>query len=78
MQTHKGATNRCSSCFKIFKSASALVAHMESASLRCNIRATRGYGNAMHLVSGGFLGAYGMMEDGAVKLDSQKKPETFW
>lgn len=78
MQKHTGIQNRCSACFRIFKSASALLAHMESPSIRCRIRDTKGYGNAIHIVSGGFLGAYGMMEDGTVKLESQKKPESFW
>ena len=78
MQTHQGIQNRCSACYRIFKTASALLAHMESPSTRCRIRDTKGYGNAIHIVSGGFLGAYGLMEDGTVKLDSQKKPESFW
>lgn len=78
IQTHIGVDNRCSACLRTFKSASALVAHMESASTRCNIRATKGFNNAIHIVSGGFLGAYGRLEDGTIKLESQKKPESFW
>ena len=77
-QTHTGVDNRCSACLRTFGSASALVAHMESASTRCNIRSTKGYNNAIHIVSGGFLGAYGRLEDGTVKLESQKRPESFW
>ena len=78
IQTHRGLDNRCSGCLRVFGSASALVAHMESPSTRCNIRTTRGYSNAIHIVSGGFLGAYGRLEDGTVKLESQKRPESFW
>ncbi|KAL8788032.1 MAG: hypothetical protein Q9195_007498 [Heterodermia aff. obscurata] len=78
IQTHTGVDNRCSACLRTFGSASALVAHMESASTRCNIRATKGFNNAIHIVSGGFLGAYGRLEDGTIKLESQKKPESFW
>jgi len=51
---------------------------MESASTRCNIRETKGYGNIISLVSGGFLGVSGKFEDGTVKMDSQKKPDSFW
>ena len=78
VQTHTGVDNRCMACLRTFGSASALVAHMESASTRCNIRATKGFSNAIHIVSGGFLGAYGRLEDGTVKLESQKKPASFW
>ena len=77
MQKDEGIQNRCSACYRIFKSASALLAHMESPSTRCRIRETKGYGNAIHIVSRGFLGAYGMMEDGTMRLESQKKPESF-
>ena len=78
IQTHTGVDNRCSACLRTFGSPSALVAHMESASTRCNIRATKGFNNAIHIVSGGFLGAYGRLEDGTIKLESQKRPESFW
>ena len=78
MKTHSVNDNRCSGCLRVFGSTSALVAHMESPSTRCNIRETKGFSNAIHIVSGGFLGAYGRLEDGTVKLDSQKKPESFW
>ena len=78
MKTHKGQQNRCPCCFRIFKSASAVTAHMESASTRCNIRQTKGYGNAITLASGGFLALGGRHEDGTVMMTSEKMPEPLW
>jgi len=74
IKTHAGMPNRCPSCL----TPSALTAHMESASTRCHIRETKNYGNTISLVSGGFLGVNGKFEDGTVKMDSQKLPDSFW
>ena len=78
IKTHKPTKNQCPSCFRYFKTASALTAHMESPSTRCKVRETHGFGNALSLVSGGFLALDGKFEDGIPKLDSQKIPDSFW
>lgn len=78
MKDHRGSVNQCPCCFRYFKAPSALTAHMESNSTRCKIRETRSYGNAISLVSGGFLAVEGKLEDGTARIDSQKKPDSFW
>lgn len=47
---------RCPLCLRIFKSATAIVAHMTSPSLRCNIRNTSRFSEVLDRLSGGFLG----------------------
>lgn len=71
---HKGVSNRCVGCLRIFKSPSALTAHMESSSERCRVRESRHFGNALNLVSGGYLGVNGRHADGSVKIDTPESP----
>ncbi|MCJ1466960.1 hypothetical protein MMC07_005582 [Pseudocyphellaria aurata] len=63
-------THRCVGCLRTFKSPSALTAHMESSSERCRVRESREFGNALSLVSGGYLGINGRHADGSIKIDS--------
>lgn len=72
-----GFENRCVGCLRLFKSPSALTAHMESTSARCSVRDSRQFGNALSLVSGGFLGVNGRHADGSVKIDAPEKPVSF-
>lgn len=66
---HKGEYTVCPGCLRKFKTASALTQHMESASERCSVRATKGFGNALTIVSGGYLGVTGMHADGTHRIE---------
>lgn len=52
---HRITDFRCPSCLRLFKSATALVAHCETASARCRISGTRKFGQVIDEFSGGFL-----------------------
>lgn len=65
-------------CLRVFKSPSALTAHMESSSERCNVRESKQFGNALSLVSGGFLGVNGRHADGTVKIDTPARAPINW
>lgn len=79
---HRGFEHVCPSCLRRFKSPSALVAHLESASTRCKIRDSKGYNNILHLVSGGHLNVDGRHNDGSIRLlspeDAGKIPDIIW
>lgn len=75
---HTGDGHRCVGCLKLFKTPTALTAHMESASERCHVRESRDFGNALSLVSGGFLGVNGRHADGSIKIDSPEVPTPIW
>ncbi|KAL8642511.1 MAG: hypothetical protein Q9228_000803 [Teloschistes exilis] len=79
---HQGYENICPSCLKRFKSASAFLAHLESPTIRCNIRDSRTYSNVLHVVSGGHLASQGRHPDGTNKIvtqkDAGKSPEFIW
>lgn len=75
---HKGIDHRCVGCLRMFKSPSALTAHMESSSERCRVRESREFGNALNLVSGGYLGVNGRHADGSIKIDSPVVPMPRW
>ncbi|KAL2037468.1 hypothetical protein N7G274_009749 [Stereocaulon virgatum] len=72
---HQGTDHRCLKCLKIFKSAQALIAHMESNSERCRMKDTYGFGNVLHVVSGGFLGVKGRHKDGTIKIEAPDVPD---
>ena len=71
---HQGTDPRCMKCSKIFKTIAGLVAHMER-SEKCKIRDTHGFGNVIHVVSGGFLGISGRHADGAIKIEVPDVPD---
>lgn len=75
---HKGADHHCVGCLRRFKTPSALTAHMESPSARCHVRESRYFGNALSLVSGGYLGVNGRHSDGSIKIDSPEVPMPRW
>ena len=65
---HQGTDPRCMKCFKVFKTIAGVVAHMER-SEKCKIRETLGFGNVLHVTSGGFLGVSGRHADGSIKIE---------
>ncbi|KAL9032631.1 MAG: hypothetical protein Q9180_006391 [Flavoplaca navasiana] len=71
---HRGFEHQCPSCLKRFKTASAIIAHLESPTVRCTIRNSRGYNNILHLVSGGHLNVSGRHNDGTYRLVVPKDP----
>ena len=71
---HQGTDARCLKCSKVFKSVPGLVAHMER-SEKCRIRETHGFGNVIHVVSGGFLGVSGRHVDGSIKIETPDVPD---
>lgn len=79
---HRGFDHVCPSCLKRYKTPSALMAHLESATTRCSIRNSKGYGNVLHLVSGGHLNVDGRHNDGTTRIvspeDAGKIPDIIW
>ncbi|KAF9892479.1 hypothetical protein FE257_001588 [Aspergillus nanangensis] len=58
---------QCPGCQKIFKSTSALVAHCESGSNRCDIANTNKYGQMIDELTGGVVQLAGYNPDGTIK-----------
>ena len=50
------------------------MAHLESPTVRCAIRESKGFGNILHLVSGGHLNIAGRHNDGSNRLVVPKDP----
>ncbi|KAL8980163.1 MAG: hypothetical protein Q9177_005956, partial [Variospora cf. flavescens] len=79
---HRGFDHVCPSCLKRYKTPSALMAHLESATTRCTIRESKTYGNVLHLVSGGHLNVDGRHNDGSARIvspeDAGNTPEIIW
>ncbi|KAL8647740.1 MAG: hypothetical protein Q9226_006309 [Calogaya cf. arnoldii] len=71
---HRGFEHQCPSCLKRFKTASAIMGHLESPTVRCSIRNSKGYGNILHLVSGGHLNVSGRHNDGTNRIVVPKDP----
>ncbi|KAL8669351.1 MAG: hypothetical protein Q9168_006056 [Polycauliona sp. 1 TL-2023] len=65
---HRRFEHQCPSCLKRFKTASAMMAHLESPAVRCSMRNSKAYGNVLHLVSGGHLNVAGRHNDGSNRL----------
>ena len=77
---HEGSDNKCIKCLKVFKTPIALLAHMESASTRCNVRDTEQYGHLLYMVSGGFLDVNNdergaKLPDGQLRMRAPTKAE---
>lgn len=66
---HRITEFRCPSCLRLFKSATALVAHCETASARCRISGTRKFGQAIDEFSGGFLEVKGKKRPDVNRFD---------
>lgn len=64
--------SRCPGCFRIFKSAAALVAHCESPSVRCDINAKDIYSQFIDELSGGVIQATGYNSNGTIKYEAGK------
>ena len=61
-------------CHKVFKTIPGVVAHMERSD-KCKIRETHGFGNVLHVTSGGFLGVSGRHADGSIKIEVPDVPD---
>ena len=44
-------------------------------SQKCRVRETLGFGNVIHVVSGGFLGVSGRHADGSIKIEVPDVPD---
>ncbi|KAL9624086.1 MAG: hypothetical protein Q9160_001608 [Pyrenula sp. 1 TL-2023] len=63
---HTGGSTRCPLCFRIFRSAFALVAHCESSTTRCKINQSANYNQILREITGDLIGTQGLGEDGSV------------
>ena len=77
---HHGTVQQCVRCFKRFKSSVALLAHMESPSLKCNVRDSEQYGHVLYMVSGGFIDINDdekgtKLADGQLRMRARTKTE---
>lgn len=61
---------RCPGCLRTFKSTAALIAHCESATVRCNINQGNAFAQIMDEVSGGMIQMAGYNEDGTLKYEA--------
>ncbi|KAI5290097.1 hypothetical protein KEM54_002448 [Ascosphaera aggregata] len=68
---HMIGTFRCPGCLRIFKSLTALVAHCESASVRCSISKSENYSRIMDDISAGVLDTDGYNPDGSIKYKAK-------
>ena len=64
----------------MFKSPVGLLAHMESASQKCNVRDTEQYGHILYMVSGGLLDVNDdergtTLADGQLRMRARTKAE---
>jgi hypothetical protein len=58
---------RCPGCLRQFNSATALVQHAESQAIKCNIRKTSEYRQAVDQITGGFVDTKGRHADDTVR-----------
>jgi hypothetical protein len=58
---------RCPSCLRQYQSATALVQHAESQAVKCQIRESQEYKNAVDQITGGFVGTAGRHIDHTVR-----------
>lgn len=72
---HQGTDHRCLKCLKHFKTPAALIAHMESNSVRCHIKETDHFATMLSVTSGGFLTVAGRHADGTVKISASTMEE---
>ncbi|KAL8870163.1 MAG: hypothetical protein Q9174_003731 [Haloplaca sp. 1 TL-2023] len=70
---HRGYEHNCPSCLRRFGTASALMAHLESPTIRCKVRESKGYSNVLHVVSGGHLTTDGVHVDGSHRVVAPEK-----
>lgn len=64
--------HRCPLCLRVFKSATGLVAHCETASSRCLINRSSSYGKLMADISAGLLKTSGTNLDGTMRYEAGK------
>ncbi|KAK2785194.1 hypothetical protein FQN51_003937 [Onygenales sp. PD_10] len=70
---HNGGIFRCPGCLRLFKTNTALIAHCESASVRCKVSLNPRYAEIMDEISGGLLETSGVCEDGSIKYRAAPK-----
>lgn len=58
---------QCPGCLRIYNSATALVQHAESQAVKCNIRDSAKYRQAVDQITGGLIDAVGRHEDDTIK-----------
>lgn len=64
---HVGGKISCPGCLRLFRTASALIAHMESSTTRCTVNQSQNYNQVIREISGGLLGTHQHHSDGTVK-----------
>ncbi|MCJ1281598.1 hypothetical protein MMC26_000918 [Xylographa opegraphella] len=67
---HKGVDHRCPDCLRIYRNATALTQHMESATSRCRIKLSKDYDRVLGMVSGGIIRVDGQHVDGTVRYEA--------
>lgn len=67
---HVAQKVQCPSCLKKFKTTTALVAHAESGSVRCDLRNSTEYDLMLRQMTAGLISADGNWRDGSVKYES--------
>ncbi|KAI1914237.1 hypothetical protein LOZ65_005683 [Ophidiomyces ophidiicola] len=72
---HDGGVVYCPVCFRPFKTTTSLVAHVESATSRCNVGLSSNLGKIIDDISGGVIEAGGYNKDGTVKFAAAPKQE---
>ncbi|KAK2808018.1 hypothetical protein FQN50_005100 [Emmonsiellopsis sp. PD_5] len=72
---HSGGIFRCPGCLRLFKTNTALIAHCESASVRCKVSLNPRYAEIMDEISGGLLETSGVCEDGSIRYRASKKTD---
>ena len=65
---HVGGTVQCPSCLKRFKTTTALVAHAESGSMRCDLRNSAEYDLVMRSITAGLIRVDGTWSSGGHKF----------
>ena len=70
-----GVEFTCNACLKVFKSATALTSHLESASNRCAVKQSVDYDSAVGMASGGLVSVTGFDRKGNVVFGNAAERE---
>ncbi|KAI5310437.1 hypothetical protein KEM55_007161 [Ascosphaera atra] len=69
---HSSGNFRCPGCLRLFKSITALIAHCESASVRCSVNKSQNFSRIMADISAGLLDTDGFNADGSVRYKAKE------
>ncbi|KAI5304309.1 hypothetical protein KEM56_006641 [Ascosphaera pollenicola] len=69
---HMKGSFQCPGCLRLYKSVTALVAHCESASVRCAISRSDNFSKIMSDISAGVLDTDGLNPDGSVRYKAKE------